>query len=154
MRDFGKHPKISLRDRLSFFAFLGVTTLVEKKMSKVLLVEDMEINRDMLARRLTRQGFDVVTAVDGKESVDAARTENPDIILMDVNLPIMDGWQATRLIRQCEQTKNIPIIALTAHALTKSRETSLDAGCDDYETKPVNFKKLVSKMEALIQHAE
>ena len=120
-------------------------------MSKVLLVEDMEMNRDMLARRLEKRGFEVVTAVDGEKGVVRAKEDLPDIILMDVNLPILDGWEATKLIKQCARTKHIPVIALTAHAMTKSRDSSIEAGCDEYETKPIDFNQLLSKMEALIQ---
>lgn len=119
-------------------------------MSKVLLVEDQEMNRDMLSRRLVKRGFEVVTAVDGEQGVARAKDQNPDIILMDMNLPVMDGWQATQAIKKCEQTRHIPIIALTAHAMTKDRDSTIEAGCDEYETKPIDFKRLVGKMEELV----
>jgi len=120
--------------------------------TKVLLVEDMEINRDMLSRRLEKRGFEVVTAVDGEEGVRKAKEESPDIILMDMNLPVMDGWEATKAIKECGQTRHIPVIALTAHSITKSRDATMDIGCDEYETKPVDFKRLVAKMEDLVSH--
>lgn len=119
-------------------------------MPKVLLVEDNEMNRDMLSRRLERKGFDVVFAQDGQVAVDMAGSENPDIILMDMSLPVMDGWEATRQIKANEATKAIPVIALTAHAMAGDKEKALEAGCEDYDTKPVDFPRLLAKMSALI----
>lgn len=122
-------------------------------MSKVLLVEDNEMNRDMLSRRLERKGFEVVMAVDGQAGVDMAASTNPDIILMDLSLPVMDGWEATRCIKANPATKNIPVIALTAHAMSGDEEKAREAGCDDYDTKPVNLNRLLEKMANLIGSA-
>ncbi len=119
-------------------------------MSKVLLVEDNEMNRDMLSRRLERKGFDVVYAQDGNIAVDLASSEQPALILMDMSLPVMDGWEATRRIKADPGTKNIPIIALTAHAMAGDREKAMKAGCEDYDTKPVDFPRLLGKIELLI----
>jgi len=118
-------------------------------MAKVLLVEDNEMNRDMLSRRLARRGFEVVSAVDGQQGVDLARSEKPDIILMDMSLPVMDGWEATRRVKSDNETRNVPVIGLTAHAMTGDREKALEAGCDDYDTKPVDFDRLMGKIERL-----
>jgi CheY-like chemotaxis protein len=119
-------------------------------MTKVLLVEDNEMNRDMLSRRLQRKGFEVAIAVDGQAGVDMAASENPDIILMDLSLPVMDGWEATRQIKANSSINGIPVIALTAHAMQGDEEKALEAGCDDYDTKPVNFKRLLEKMQKLL----
>ena len=119
-------------------------------MVKILLVEDNEMNRDMLSRRLIRKKFEVVIAVDGAEGVDMSISEAPDIILMDMSLPILDGWQATKKIKADPQTKNIPVIAMTAHAMAGDREKCLNAGCDDYDTKPVEFPRLLDKIKNLI----
>jgi CheY-like chemotaxis protein len=119
-------------------------------MPKILLVEDNDFNRDMLSRRLKRRGYEILDAADGEQAVQLARAELPDLILMDINLPGMDGWEATRRIRANETTVSIPIIALTAHAMSGDREKTINAGCDEYETKPVNFEGLLSKMEALL----
>ena len=119
-------------------------------MAKVLLVEDNEMNRDMLSRRLIRRGFQVVFAINGKEGVELARSEKPDIILMDMSLPIMDGWEATRCVKADDQTRNVPVIGLTAHAMVGDREKAIEAGCDDYDTKPVEIDRLISKMERLL----
>jgi two-component system, cell cycle response regulator DivK len=119
-------------------------------MTKVLLVEDNEMNRDMLSRRLTRRGFEVVFAVNGKDGVDLARSEKPDIILMDMSLPVMDGWEATRCVKSDAATRAVPVIGLTAHAMSGDREKALEAGCDDYDTKPVEFDRLIQKMERLL----
>ncbi len=119
-------------------------------MSKVLLVEDNEMNRDMLSRRLERKGFDVIYAQDGSIAVDLAGSERPALILMDMSLPVMDGWEATRRIKADPETKNIPIIALTAHAMAGDREKAIDAGCEDYDTKPVDFSRLLGKIELLL----
>jgi two-component system cell cycle response regulator DivK len=118
-------------------------------MAKVLLVEDNEMNRDMLSRRLTRRGFEVVSAVDGQQGVDLARSEKPDIILMDMSLPVMDGWEATRRVKSDDCTRNVPVIGLTAHAMSGDREKALEAGCDEYDTKPVDFDRLIGKIERL-----
>lgn len=117
---------------------------------KILLVEDNELNRDMLSRRLQRKGFDVLTAVDGKEGVTIAESHKPDLILMDMSLPVMDGWEATRQIKANPQTSHIPIIALTAHAMTGDREKTMAAGCDDYDTKPVELQRLLDKIQLLL----
>lgn len=120
-------------------------------MPKILLVEDNEMNRDMLSRRLERKGFSIVMATDGAAGVEMAKNENPDLILMDMSLPIMDGWAATRQIKADPQTKTIPVIALTAHAMAGDRERTLEAGCDDYDTKPIDLPRLLSKIEGLLQ---
>jgi two-component system, cell cycle response regulator DivK len=120
-------------------------------MSKILLVEDNEMNRDMLTRRLTRNGFDVVIAVDGREGVDKASSEKPDLILMDMSLPSMDGWEATRHIKADPVTQKIPVIALTAHAMNEDREKAMAAGCDDFDTKPVDLPRLLGKVAALLE---
>ncbi len=122
----------------------------EKTMPRILLVEDNEMNRDMLSRRLTRRGFEVVIAVDGQEGVEMTLQENPDIVLMDMSLPVLDGWEATRRLKAAEETKHIPIIALTAHAMSGDREKTLEAGCDDYDTKPIEFSRLLQKINALL----
>ena len=119
-------------------------------MAKVLLVEDNEMNRDMLSRRLIRRGFEVVFAVDGKQGVDLARSEKPDIILMDMSLPIMDGWEATRCVKSDEATRSVPVIGLTARAMSGDREKAIEAGCDDYDTKPVELDRLIGKIERLL----
>jgi two-component system, cell cycle response regulator DivK len=119
-------------------------------MTKVLLVEDNEMNRDMLSRRLTRRGFQVVCAVDGQQGVDLARSENPDIILMDMSLPVLDGWEATRRIKSDGNTRNALVIGLTSHAMTGDREKAIEAGCDDYDTKPVDLDRLLEKIEHLL----
>jgi CheY-like chemotaxis protein len=120
-------------------------------MSKLLLVEDNEMNRDMLSRRLERKGFQVVLAVDGGEGVAMALSEQPDLILMDMNLPVLDGWEATQRIKSATETASIPVIGLTAHAMSGDREKGIAAGCDDYDTKPVEFDRLLGKINALLQ---
>ncbi len=119
-------------------------------MSKILLVEDNEMNRDMLSRRLNKKGHEVTIAVDGQQGVDMASTENPDLILLDMSLPVIDGWEAAKRLKSNPVTQKIPIIALTAHAMAGDREKSLEAGCDDYDTKPVDLKSLLEKMETLL----
>lgn len=119
-------------------------------MPKVLIVEDNEDNRDMLMRRLLRKGYDVVMAVDGEQGVRLARQECPDIILMDMSLPVMDGWSATREIKLNSSTSAIPIIALTAHAMSSDRQKAFDVGCDEYDTKPVDMPRLLAKMSKLL----
>jgi two-component system cell cycle response regulator DivK len=119
-------------------------------MPKILLVEDNELNRDMLSRRLQRKGYTVVTAHDGGEGHMLAHSENPDLILMDISLPVMDGWELTRLLRVSETTRHIPIIALTAHALVTDRMKAFEVGCDDYDTKPIEFARLSEKIENLL----
>jgi CheY-like chemotaxis protein len=116
-------------------------------MSKILLVEDNEMNRDMLSRRLERKGFDVVMAVDGQAGVEMASSAGPDLILMDLSLPIIDGWEATRRIKADAATRKIPVIALTAHAMAGDEQKAIEAGCDDYDTKPVDLKRLLGKIE-------
>ena len=120
-------------------------------MPKILLVEDNEMNWDMLSRRLRRKGYEVVIATDGKQGVDTALSEVPDLILMDMSLPVLDGWEATRQIKAAPETGSIPIIALTAHAMAGDREQALAAGCDDYDIKPIEFKRLLTKMKALLE---
>ena len=119
-------------------------------MITILLVEDNELNRDMLSRRLERRGYRVLIAVDGKQGVHMAKSEVPDLILMDMSLPVLDGWEATRLIKSAAETHTIPIIALTAHAMSGDRERALDAGCDDYDTKPIEFTRLLHKIRACL----
>jgi len=119
-------------------------------MSKILLVEDNEMNRDMLSRRLTRKGYEVVIATDGQEAVDMARSAGPDLILMDMSLPVIDGWEATRQVKANPESKAVPIIALTAHAMSGDREKALAAGCDDYDTKPIELPRLLEKIESLL----
>ncbi len=119
-------------------------------MAKILLVEDNEMNRDMLARRLERKGYQVVSAVDGLAGVTMVQTESPDLILMDMSLPVLDGWEATRKLKASSSTSSIPIIALTAHAMAGDRDKAMDAGCDDYDTKPVDLARLLAKIESLI----
>ena len=119
-------------------------------MPKILLVEDNDMNRDMLSRRLIRKGYEVLVAVDGQAGVDMATSENPDLILMDMSLPVMDGWEATRQIKGATATGNIPVIALTAHAMATDREKAIEAGCDDYDTKPIDLPRLLGKIEELI----
>ena len=118
-------------------------------MPKILLVEDNEMNRDMLSRRLKRRGYEVVVAVDGAEGVALAQSVAPDLILMDMSLPVLDGWDATRRLKADPQTQAIPIVALTAHAMSDDREKALAAGCDDYATKPIELPELLAKIEAL-----
>jgi len=119
-------------------------------MAKILLVEDNEMNRDMLSRRLKKRGHEVAIAVDGQEGVNMASSGAPEIILLDMSLPVMDGWEAARALKADEATKSIPIIALTAHAMAGDRERCLEAGCEDYDTKPVEFKRLLGKIEDLL----
>jgi two-component system cell cycle response regulator DivK len=116
-------------------------------MVKILLVEDNEMNRDMLSRRLAKRGFEVVMAVDGAEGVSMARSAAPDLILMDMSLPVMDGWTATRALKADAATRGIPVIGLTAHAMAGDREKCLEAGCDEYDTKPVDFPRLLEKIQ-------
>jgi two-component system cell cycle response regulator DivK len=122
-------------------------------MTKILLVEDNEMNRDMLSRRLLRKGFEVVMAADGGQAVNMAETELPDLILMDMSLPVIDGWEATRRIKASEATKKIPVIALTAHAMAGDREQALAAGCDDYDTKPIDLERLLPKIQRFLPPA-
>jgi two-component system cell cycle response regulator DivK len=117
-------------------------------MPKILLVEDNEMNRDMLSRRLTRNGFEVVIAVDGQQGVALATSERPDVILMDMSLPVMDGWEATRRVKADPATRAIPVIALTANAMVEDREKAMAAGCDDFDTKPVELPRLLEKIRA------
>jgi CheY-like chemotaxis protein len=121
-----------------------------QRMAKILLVEDNEMNRDMLSRRLERRGYKVVIAEDGAAGLAQAKAESPDLILMDMSLPVMDGWEATRQIKAAAETRAIPVIALTAHAMAGDEEKAKAAGCDDYETKPVDLPKLLAKIEALL----
>ncbi len=125
-----------------------------RKMTKILLVEDNEMNRDMLSRRLGRKKYEVLVAVDGRESVEVARSEAPDLILMDMSLPVMDGWEATRQLKANPETQAIPIIALTAHAMSGDREKAMEAGCDDYDTKPIELPRLLGKIEALLDEGK
>lgn len=119
-------------------------------MAKILLVEDNEMNRDMLSRRLERRGFEVSIALDGAEGLEKATSERPDLILLDMSLPVMDGWEAAKLLKQRPATAAIPIIALTAHAMSGDRERALEVGCDDYDVKPIEFERLLEKMRVLL----
>jgi len=119
--------------------------------TKILLVEDNEMNRDMLSRRLERKGYEIVAAIDGQQAVELATSEKPDLILMDMSLPVMDGWDATRKLKADDTTKGIPVIALTAHAMTGDREKALEVGCDDYDIKPIEFLRLLGKIKALLK---
>ena len=119
-------------------------------MQKILLVEDNEMNRDMLSRRLTRNGYEVCIAVDGQQGADMALSERPDLILMDMSLPVIDGWEATRRIKVNDATRGIPVIALTAHAMAGDREKAMQVGCDDYDTKPIELARLLGKIAALL----
>jgi two-component system, cell cycle response regulator DivK len=120
-------------------------------MTKILLVEDNEMNRDMLSRRLVRKGYDVVMALDGRQAVEMASGESPDLIIMDMSLPIIDGWEATRQVKAAPETRAIPVIALTAHAMAGDREKAIEAGCDDYDTKPIDLPRLLGKIAMLLQ---
>jgi two-component system cell cycle response regulator DivK len=120
-------------------------------MTKILLVEDNEMNRDMLSRRLTRNGFEIVMAVNGQEGLDLASSENPDLILLDMSLPVMDGWEAARRLKADAATAKIPVIALTAHAMMQDKEKALAAGCDDFDTKPVELPRLLEKINLLLR---
>jgi two-component system, cell cycle response regulator DivK len=122
-------------------------------MAKILLVEDNEMNRDMLSRRLIRRGYEVALALDGEQGLAMARTEAPALILMDMSLPGMDGWEATRQLKAASETSAIPVIALTAHAMAGDREKAIAAGCDDFDTKPVDLERLLQKIEALLRQA-
>ncbi len=119
-------------------------------MTRLLLVEDNEMNSDMLTQRLERKGFEITLAMDGIEGVQKAKSESPDLILMDMSLPNIDGWEATRLIKGSQETKHIPVIALTSHAMPGDRERSLEVGCDEYDTKPIDFYRLLAKIESLL----
>ncbi len=119
-------------------------------MTRILLIEDDEMNRDMLSRRLVKRGYDVTIATDGEQGVELARAGSPDLILMDMSLPVMDGWTATRALKDDEATAGIPVIALTAHAMSGDREKALAAGCDDFDTKPIELTRLLDKIEALV----
>ena len=120
-------------------------------MPKILLVEDNEMNRDMLSRRLKRRGYEVVIAVNGADGLAMANSEAPDLILMDMSLPVLDGWEATKSIKADPATESIPVIALTAHAMSGDREKALAAGCDDYDTKPIDLSRLLSKIQAFVK---
>tara|TARA_Y100001936_G_C15809622_1_gene525900 strand:- start:170 stop:568 length:399 start_codon:yes stop_codon:yes gene_type:complete len=117
------------------------------EMAKILLVEDNEMNRDMLSRRLTRKGYEVIVAEDGQQGIALANSDAPDVILMDMSLPVIDGWEATRRIKADGATRDIPVIALTAHAMATDRKKAMDAGCDDYDTKPIDLPRLLEKIE-------
>lgn len=119
-------------------------------MPTILLVEDNEMNRDMLSRRLSRRGYEILVAIDGEQGVAAACAQSPDLILMDMSLPVLDGWQATQKLKTLPETQGIPVIALTAHAMAGDREKCLQVGCDDYDTKPIEFPRLLSKIQVLL----
>jgi CheY-like chemotaxis protein len=119
-------------------------------MPKILLVEDNELNRDMLSRRLQRKGYEVLMAVNGQEGVQMVQSQTPDLVLMDMSLPVMDGWEATRQLKANASTRNVPVIALTAHAMAGDHEKALEAGCDDYDTKPIDLPRLLEKIEMLL----
>jgi two-component system cell cycle response regulator DivK len=123
-------------------------------MTRILIVEDNEMNRDMLSRRLERKGYSISMAVDGGAGVEKAIAEVPDIILMDMSLPVLDGWEATRRVKAAPETKHIPVIALTAHAMTGDRDKAMEAGCDDYDTKPIDLPRLLTKIEAQLERAK
>lgn len=123
-------------------------------MARILLVEDNEMNRDMLSRRLARSGYDVVLATEGEQGVAMARSASPDLVLMDLSLPVLDGWEATRRLKSDPATRQIPVIALTAHAMSGDRDRAREAGCDDFDTKPVEFARLRSKIEVLLQRGK
>jgi two-component system, cell cycle response regulator DivK len=123
-------------------------------MAKILLIEDNEANRDGLSRHLKRRGYEVVMAVDGQQGIAMARSELPQLILMDMSLPVLDGWEATRQLKADPQTRSIPVIALTAHAMAGDREKAIEAGCDDYDTKPVEFPRLLAKIQALLARTD
>ena len=125
----------------------------EQQQRRILLVEDNELNRDMLSRRLERKGFDVLMAADATEGLSMARAQSPDLILMDMRLPDIDGWSATRQLKADDSTRRIPVIALTAHAMDRDRDLALAAGCDDFDTKPVELDRLIEKINALIKSA-
>jgi two-component system, cell cycle response regulator DivK len=120
-------------------------------MSRILIVEDNEMNRDMLSRRLERRGYQVILAMDGRRGLAAARSEAPDLILMDMSLPEIDGWEVTRQLKSDDTTRGIPVIALTAHAMSSDRQKALEAGCDDYDTKPVEFQRLLMKIQTMLR---
>jgi CheY-like chemotaxis protein len=122
----------------------------ENKMPKILLVEDNEMNRDMLSRRLMRKGYEVLLALDGAQGVAVTVAERPDLVLMDMSLPVLDGWEATRRLKAAPETRSIPVIALTAHAMSTDRVKAAEAGCDDYDTKPVELPRLLEKIERLL----
>jgi CheY-like chemotaxis protein len=122
-------------------------------MTKILLVEDNEMNRDMLSRRLMRKGYQVILATDGRDGVETAASQLPDLVLMDMSLPVLDGWEATRRLKSEPATRHIPVIALTAHAMSSDRSKALEAGCDDYDTKPVDLPRLLGKIEVLLAAA-
>ena len=119
-------------------------------MTKILLVEDNEMNRDMLSRRLERKGFEIVLAVDGAAGVEMVTSHTPDLVLMDMSLPVLDGWEATRRLKADPATRHVPVIALTAHAMSSDRGKAMEAGCDDYDTKPIDLPRLLGKIEALL----
>jgi two-component system cell cycle response regulator DivK len=123
-------------------------------MAKILLVEDNELNRDMLSRRLIRRGFEIVIAIDGGQGVDMATSESPNLILLDMSLPVINGWNAARKLKADVNTNSIPIIALTAHAMGGDREKALEAGCDEYETKPIVFKRLLNKINSFLEETD
>jgi len=123
-------------------------------MTRILIVEDNEMNRDMLSRRLTRKGYAISLAVDGGVGVEMAVAEKPDLILMDMSLPVIDGWEATRRVKANPETKHIPVIALTAHAMAGDRDKTIEAGCDDYDTKPIDMPRLLSKIDAQLERVK
>ncbi|MGH6929114.1 MAG: response regulator [Dongiaceae bacterium] len=123
-------------------------------MTKILLVEDNEMNRDMLSRRLARKGYEVIMACDGRQAIEMAASESPDLILMDMSLPVIDGWEATRQVKAAPATRSIPIIALTAHAMAGDREKAIEAGCDDYDTKPIELPRLLDKITSLLEQRQ
>lgn len=129
---------------------LSVNLNQDKVMARILLVEDNENNRDMLLRRLERKGYQVSAAVDGREGLEKAKAENPDLILMDMSLPVLDGWEATRQLKADGATRGIPVIALTAHAMASDEQKAREAGCDDFDTKPIELPRLLEKMERLL----
>src|SRR5579883_345448 len=150
MRRCRSLPPGSRSRTISRYWRCATTEIQRGNMPRVLLVEDNEMNRDMLSRRLIRQGFEVLIAVDGAEGISMAKANLPDLVLMDMSLPLVDGWEATRQLKAAEQTRQIPVIALTAHAMSGDRDKALEAGCDDYDTKPIELPRLLEKMRRLL----
>jgi CheY-like chemotaxis protein len=142
-----------LHNRFKFAAAAAITDRVahtEPRMKRILIVEDNELNRDVLSRRLSARGYEVVVAVDGPQGLALAKTGQPDLILMDLGLPDIDGWECVRLLRANPATRSVPVVALTAHAMTGDREKALEAGCDEFDTKPIDFERLLIKMRTLL----
>jgi len=150
-----KNRKMELRSLGLSISNLSTATASEPEpMPKILIVEDNELSRDMLSRRLRRKGYEVLVATDGQEGIAMAQRELPDLVLMDLSLPDLDGWEATRRLKKDAKTQHIPVIALTAHAMSGDREKAIDAGCDEYDTKPIDLRRLLSKMIRFVEDPE